>query len=169
MKYKGYTEIEKIGEGFENPLPLLESSITEDISEKRLSRVYRTDLFPQNLSITKSKTYFVIAHLTPADLSMLTDFNEIKEDLSIVNGSFVTLGKPLKFLGRNVHIRDTMLLAPAGNRSLAGIGRLYGGIMNKVRISKEDLEDMQGFLKRDKEMFIEYAIKDALISLIHAS
>jgi hypothetical protein len=99
---------------------------------------------------------------------MLNDFEEIKEELSIVNGSFVTLGKPFKFQGRSVHIRDTMLLAPGGSKSLTNIGRLYGEMFKKVEINKSDLEDMQGFLQRDKSKFIDYALRDALISLIHA-
>jgi hypothetical protein len=114
------------------------------------------------------KNYYLIAHLTPADLSLLSDFDEIKEELSIVNGSFVTLGKALKYSGKNIHIRDTMLLAPGGGRSLAAIGRLYGGVLNKLEITREDLENMQGFLERDKAKFTEYALRDAIISLIHA-
>jgi hypothetical protein len=99
---------------------------------------------------------------------MLRDFNLIKEELSIVSGSFVTLGTPISVSGRRVHIRDTMLLAPAGSKSLASIGNLYSADFNKLKIGKGDLEDMQGFLIRDKDKFIEYALRDALISLIHA-
>jgi hypothetical protein len=62
-----------------------------------------------------------------------------------------------------------MLLAPGGSKSLASIGKLYGGVLNKIEISKADLEDMEGFLHRDKDKFTEYALRDALISLIHAS
>ena len=167
-RYSEYTDITALDSQFEDRLPLL-SEVLEDTSEKRLSRKYLTDLFPQSVSVTRNKNYYVIAHLTPADLSLLSDFEEIKEDLSIVNGSFVTLGKPIKFYGRNVHIRDTMLLAPGPSKGLAAIGRLYGGVLTKLEISKEDLEDMKGFLARDKELFTEYALRDAIISLIHAA
>ena len=168
-KYRDYNAIEVIrsGKEYEVIFPQ-EPTVIVDMDEKRLSRKFRTDLFPQKVSVTTSKSYTIIAHLTPADLSMLSDFESIKEELSIVNGSFVTLGKPLQFEGRNIHIRDTMLLAPGGNKSLASIGKLYGGL-TKIEISQTDLEDMQGFLERDKEKFIEYAMRDALISLIHAS
>lgn len=171
IKYKDYTAIEQIGEGFETPqkTPLLFQDLSEDLNEKRLTRQFLVDLFPQKVAISKTKTYYIIAHLTPADLSLLSDFSLIKEELSIVNGSFVTLGKPLRIQDRNVHIRDTMLLAPGGKKSLASIGLLYGEAFNKIEIRKEDLLDMQGFLKRDKERFVEYALRDALISLIHAS
>lgn len=167
-RYSEYAEITALDSRYEDRLPLL-SEVVEDIGEKRLSRKYLIDLFPQRVSVTRNKNYYLIAHLTPADLSLLSDFEEIKEDLSIVNGSFVTLGKPIKFYGRNVHIRDTMLLAPGPSKGLAAIGRLYGGELTKLEISKEDLEDMKGFLARDKERFTEYALRDAIISLIHAA
>lgn len=150
------------------PITTATSEILEDALEKRLSREYMVDLLTQKISITRTRNYYLIAHLTPADLSMLSDFDLVKEDLSIVNGSFVTLGKPLKYCGRNIHIRDTMLLAPGGSKSLASIGKLYGGVLNKIDISKSDLEDMLGFLKRDKAKFTEYALRDSLISLVHA-
>lgn len=168
--YNDYKEIEELGVNSEKSLPLLSEEYKEEnFDDKRLTRSYITDLFPNKISVTKTKTYFIIAHLTPADLSLLKDFDEVKEDLSIVNGSYVTVAKPLRISGRNTHIRDTMLLAPGGSRSLASIGMLYGEMFQKISISKSDLEDMQGFLQRDREKFIEYALRDAVISLIHAS
>ena len=47
---------------------------------------------------TREINNYFCAHLTNADLSILDDFNEFKGDLSIVNKSFVTLGKPLSFI-----------------------------------------------------------------------
>ena len=189
-----YDGIEKLAVGIDKTLPLLEttslnldgqasdlplitstdskdsidSKLELDPTEKRLSRDYISSLFPQKISVTKTRQYYLIAHLTPADLSLLSDFDKIKEELSILNGSFVTLGKPLKYCGKNIHIRDTMLLAPGPSKSLAAIGRLYGGAINKIVIDKTDLEDMHGFLARDKVKFTEYALRDAVISLIHA-
>jgi hypothetical protein len=192
-RFKNYDEIEKLGvnAGLEQELPvlpLIESTESKELTElteltvldsteldstegpeKGLSREYREDLFPQRISVTTSKTYWIVAHLTPADISLLSDFDDIKEELSIVNGSFVTLGKPIKFCGRNIHIRDTMLLAPGQSKALASIGKLYGGVLNKISISHSDLTNMQGFLERDRSSFIEYALRDSLISLIHAS
>jgi hypothetical protein len=57
---------------------------------------------------------------------MLSDFEQLKEELTIVNGSFVTLREPLKYCDKNIHIRDTMLLAPGGCKSLSQIGKFYG-------------------------------------------
>ena len=171
-KYVGYSEVEELNSSFEQRLPLLTNAsenVLEDLAEQKSSRQYLTEVFPQKLSVSRSKNYYIIAHLTPADLSLLSDFELIKEELSIVNGSFVTLGKPIKYCGRNIHIRDTMLLAPGTSKSLASIGKLYGEAISKVQISKEDLVDMKGFLVRDKAQFTEYALRDAIISLIHAS
>lgn len=134
--------------------------------EKSLTRCYLQ--LPEKVSVTRKRVYNVIAHLTPADLSLLSDFDVFKEDLSIVNGSFVTLGKPINWEDRCVHFRDTMLLAPGGSKSLDSIGKLYTGL-NKLKISQDDLENMQQFLTRDREGFIAYALRDALISLVHAS
>ena len=47
----------------------------------------------------------------------------IKEELSIVNGSFVTMRDPLKYCDKNIHIRDTMLLAAGGIKNLNQIGK----------------------------------------------
>ena len=147
-----------------------------------LTRKYHEDLLPVNedlqslssfndtnkLCITTTRNHFFIAHLTQADLSMFKDFSDIKEELSIVNGSFVTLDKPLKLNGRKIYIRDTMLLAPGGSKSLESIGRLYGDNLRKITLSKEELDDMEGFLRTDKNKFVEYGVRDALISLTHA-
>jgi hypothetical protein len=147
------------------------------------------------LSVTKIRNNYFIAHLTNADLSIMNDFDTLKEELNIVNKCFVTLGKPIVVGNTNVFIRDTMLLAPQGCRSLEKIGSLYGEDFKKVDIAKDlkeeqkekltkDLtkdqlekinlnqyikENMDMLLKIDKELFDSYAIKDAIIPLIHAS
>lgn len=76
------------------------TNLPEILDEKSLSRKSRSDsdLFAPRVSITTIKTTYLIAHLTPADISLLSYFYEITEELSIVNGSFVTLGKPFKGL-----------------------------------------------------------------------
>lgn len=168
-KLNSYTKIIELT-ACEKPLPFLQSGeIPLVIGEKRLSRLYLNHFFGHKLCITKRRSYTVIAHLTPADFSMLSDFEELKEVLSIVNGSFVTIGKPLVVGARAVNIRDTMLLAPGGSKSLDAIGQLYGEDYKKIKIPITDLERMDLFLERDKTSFVNYALRDALISLIHAS
>jgi hypothetical protein len=122
----------------------------------------------QKLSFTIKKDYYLIAHLTQADLSMLNDFEMIKDELSIVNGSYVTIRESINYCNKNIYVRDTMLLAPSGSKRLAQIGNLYGDKYEKIVITQTDLEDMQGFLDRDRDKFTQYAIRDALISLVHA-
>jgi hypothetical protein len=101
---------------------------------------------------------------------MLSDFEEMKENLDIINKSFATILKPLDFESANVYVRDTILLAPAGMGSLKALGSLYSseGDFNKIEISKEDLENMSGFLARDKQAFEAYALQDAIITLKHS-
>lgn len=119
------------------------------------------------MSVTITKNYTVIGHLTSADLSQLADFEALKEELSIVNGSFVTLGKGFLYGGKNVHVRDTMLLAPGGSKQLSKIGGLYPGF-EKLTVAQTDLENMTGYLERDRQGFIAYALRDAVITLVHA-
>lgn len=120
------------------------------------------------ISVTRIVNNYFTAHLTNADLSILDDFNELKEKLDIVNKSFITLGKPLRIKGLNVYIRDTMLLAPAGKKSLESIGSLYPE-SPKIYLSKEDKQRMDLLLKRDPLLFENYAIRDSIITLKHAN
>ena len=138
-------------------------------NEKRLTRVFYDNVVNgSKVCINTSHNYYLTAHLTQADLCMLSDFEQIKEGLNIVNGSFVTLNKPLKIGDRVIHVRDTMLLAPVGSKKLEQIGNLYGDSYQKINISADDLFNMGEFLSRDRDKFIEYALRDALITLVHA-
>lgn len=53
--------------------------------------------------------------------------------------------------------------------SLESLGKLYEteADFTKKNISKEDLNKMSNFLKRDKIAFEEYALQDAVITLKH--
>jgi len=115
------------------------------IIDKSLTREFLSDLFPlsDKVCLTTSKNYYLIAHLTQADLSLLSDFDLIKEELNIVNGSFVTLRNALKFCDKKIHVRDTMLLAPGGSKSLATIGKLYGSEYHKIEIAKEQISELR--------------------------
>jgi hypothetical protein len=132
----------------------------------------RTNLIFNDLKISFSivKNFYIIAHYNAADLPMLSDFEDIKLKVSIVNKSFITLGKPFNIGKYNVYIRDTFLLSPAGNNSLKALGKLYinEGDYEKVQITKSDLSRMSNFLKRDKDAFELYALKDSIITLKHA-
>jgi hypothetical protein len=122
------------------------------------------------ISFSVVKNNYIICHYSPADLSMLSDFEELKNDLSIVKKVFVTLGKPLPYEHTNVYIRDTFLLCPAGGNSLEKIGKLYEkeGNYEKIEVSMEDKLKMSNLLTRDPVKFEKYAIRDAVITLKHA-
>jgi hypothetical protein len=123
-----------------------------------------------NISLSIVNNNYIIAHYNAADLPMLSDFEVLKQQLSIVNKSFVSLGKPLRYLNTNVYVRDTILLAPAMMGSLKALGKLYSneGDFSKKLISKDDLNNMGAFLKKDKKAFEDYALQDAVITLKHA-
>ena len=120
------------------------------------------------ISFTVVKKVYLVAHYNSADLSMLNDFDEFKQELSIVLKSFVTLGKPLEIEGNFVYIRDTHLLTPASSKGLEALGKLYDTGVEKKSISTEDLEHMDEYLSREPKLFEEYAIQDAIIPLTHA-
>jgi hypothetical protein len=136
---------------------------------KKITRSSSTSFTEDKVSVTKIRNNYFIAHLTNADLSMMNDFESFKDDLNIVQNNFVTLGKPLVKGNSNIIIRDTALLAPQGHKSLQSIGSLYGKEFEKVSLSKEQIENMDLLLETDKDKFNSYAIKDAVIPLIHGN
>jgi hypothetical protein len=127
----------------------------------------------------------MILHESSADLSMLSDFNIFKDSLNIIARSFVTMGKPfelkssvdslneypnkklLSAVGSRVFFRDTALIAPAGIKSLADIGNIYGSEYRKIDIGNYREGDMSNLRSKDPVLFNEYAIKDAVITLKH--
>jgi len=166
------TSLPFVEQGEENKGEILPSQVatSEDIREstlKRMTRTFMTQFTEEKISVSRIRNSYFIAHLTNADLSMLSDFEELKEQLDIVNKSFVTLGKPLNIENTNVFIRDTMLLTPAMNKSLDAIGMLYG--FEKKKLTKEEISNMDVLLATDKNRFTDYAVRDAIIPLIHGN
>jgi acyl-[acyl carrier protein]--UDP-N-acetylglucosamine O-acyltransferase len=122
------------------------------------------------ISLSVSKNTFIIGHYNAADFSILSGFDEIKQQLSIVSKSFLTMAKPIKINNTNIYIRDTILLAPGGQKSLAGLGKLYEkeGDFNKRQLTQKEYENMRGVLENDKQLFEDYALQDVIITLKHA-
>lgn len=133
---------------------------------KRYTRTNNTSYTSVVLSVTKKINNYIIAHYTPADLSMLEDFEEYKDQFDIVNKSFVTLKKPILIDGVNVILRDSKLIAPAGKKSLDALSSLYQKIP-KLKLPNNDFENMNLLLKNDPSFFKQYALQDSLISLVH--
>jgi hypothetical protein len=59
-----------------------------------------------------------------------------------------------------------MLLAPGGKKSLDAIGKMYNN-KGKIEISKEYKSNMSKLLLDNPNLFKEYAMQDALITVIH--
>lgn len=133
-------------------------------SRSRAYASYQTS----RVSVSRIKTVYLTAHLSHADLSMLSDFEEFKDQLSVVNKTFVTLGKPMQINGTSIVVRDTMHLAPGGKKSLDAIGSLYKG-PGKVNLTKEQKGNMELVLSTDRALFTEYAMRDAEITLMHSN
>jgi len=134
------------------------------------SRTYKGGFTSEPISLTSRRNFYVIGHLTQADLSLLTDFEEIKNSLDIVNKCMVTLGKSdiIKY-GHNIIFRDTLLLAPGGKQALSAIGGMYGDHLRKIDLSTYQYQNMDVLIKEDPTLFKKYALRDSLISLVHAS
>jgi len=114
------------------------------------------------------RNFNLIGHLTQADISLLKGFEDLKQNFDIINKNLVSLGATkLKYNGYKLSLYDTMLLAPGGKKSLAAIGAIYG--FPKLELSQEQYDNMSTLLKENPELFKEYAVRDAVISLIHAS
>lgn len=137
-------------------------------SAKRMSRQYSTEYTGGRLSVTTVRNLYLTAHLTRADLSIMTDFEDFKDKLSIVGKEFVTMGKGFDYDGSNVHLRDTMLLAPGNQKSLKAIGNLYGVEFNKKDLTIQEISNMDKLLLEDRNKFLEYSKMDAIIPLIHS-
>jgi len=150
-----------------NDTEVLDIQKASDV-EQPSRRVFFTEITNERVSVSIKRVIFLISHLSNADLSILEDFEEFKPLLSVVQKSFVTLGKEKTFGKDKIIVRDTMLLAPGGRKSLASISALY-----KLNLRKIELEDfykanMNILLSKDKALFRDYACRDSLITLIHA-
>lgn len=151
-------------------LPIKRVDGAEEVEGTKLRRMTRTTMVSiaeEKLSVSRVRNAYFVAHLTNADLSMLSDFESLKNELDIVNKCYVTLGRPIVIDNTNIFIRDTMLLTPAGQRSLDALGGLYKVV--KIKLSKEQISNMDKLLLENKELFEEYAMRDAVIPLIHAN
>lgn len=142
---------------------------------KPTSRIsYKFGNSKHQLLITVNRVLYLCMHESAADLSILSDFEEFKNNFDIVGRSFVTRTKALLMEYKDsskskskVHFRDTILIAPMGAKSLAAVGSIYGPEYNKIDIG-DYRKHMSDLLRDDKALFEKYAIMDSLITLKHA-
>lgn len=133
-------------------------------------KVYRKSSF-FNISgcedITKNieDNNYITTFFGSADLSILKDFELFKDNLTIVQKNFITR-KSMSIQGVNVSLRDAKLLVPPAF-SLDKVGKLYGGALVKVDIPKDLKNQMGKLLVEDFTSFKEYAVGDAVTTLVH--
>lgn len=130
---------------------------------------------------------YLVAHFTRADVPGFKDFKEVasREALNLENirNVFMNVRSDIEVeldgkTGSNstrlfVKIRDTIALAPAGAKSLSGLGEILG--YEKLKLSddpKQELhfkQHMAEFMQADWPTFREYAIRDAEICAHYTS
>jgi hypothetical protein len=122
------------------------------------------------LSVTTERNYYLCMHYSPADLPFLSDFELFKNDLSIIQKSFITRGKGLKYkkFDYHVHVRDSALLAPGGKKRLADLGKVHSKSFEKIEIGGY-VNCMKNLLRDDPKLFKEYAMQDTRIVLKHVN
>ncbi len=126
---------------------------------------------------------YLVGHFTRADLPAFQEFENISRAfLSNVRSTFVSIDAfvPIELIDANaetiarmkVHIRDTMLLAPANAKSLADLGEIVG--FEKIKLAETAAEErqikthMRRFRDDHWEAFKEYAIRDAQVCVRYA-
>ncbi len=65
-----------------------------------------------------------------------------------------------------VIMRDSLLLCPAGKKSLADLGELVG--LPKVELEEDQISHMDRLLRENRDLFLEYAQRDPEICVEHA-
>lgn len=113
-------------------------------------------------------------HFSIADLPGFSDQEKLFKKLDSVRKTFLTLKEqvPLHCYDRSRHphpvrleVRDSMLLAPEGAKSLSALGAILG--LEKIELAKGCIERMDELLKSDQPLFERYAIRDAEIAAFY--
>lgn len=111
---------------------------------------------------------YLIAHFTTADVSLFSDFEQIKSKFTVLNKSFLTLNSSFSFKKWKVILRDSSLLSPAG-MSLKSIGSLYPDLpLEKIELGSKNIQNMDQLFEKDEKLFKSYAIQDSKIVLWHS-
>lgn len=150
---------------------VLEGEVVAEKAERLASKI---SIGGVSLQITYKRELVMIGHYNAADLSLVEGIKELlwnKEkregNVDVLRKCFVTLGPGFRYGGYEVKLRDTLLLSSAAASSLAKIGEGYGPELSKIEITQEDRNNMKGVLETRPAFFREYAMRDALVTLIH--
>ena len=132
--------------------------------------------------ISIPRTIVLVGHFNKADFPAFADRGQVYKRLAAIRKSLVTQAYPIKirimfsedeedFEEINVHVRDSILMAPAGQGSLAAVGELIG--REKMKLHEDTAAELE--LKRNMkvvrdncwDLFREYAMLDAEISALY--
>jgi hypothetical protein len=131
------------------------------------------------LGLKIPKTIVLVGHYTRADIPAFNDRKGLQPHIHNVRNSLVTRGLPIRMTFRfndnadddiqvSVKIRDTMLLMPAGKKSLAAAGNAIGIDNAPLADTKEAdralKQNMKMVRAQDWPLFRKYALVDAEIS-----
>jgi DNA polymerase type B, organellar and viral len=128
------------------------------------------------------RTWVLVGHFNKADFPAFDDRGETLRKLAAIRSSMVTLGYPIKirmmfseveedFEELYIHVRDSILMAPAGQRSLAAVGDLMG--IEKIKLHDDpevelDMKQNMASVRENLwERFRQYALLDAEISALY--
>jgi hypothetical protein len=109
------------------------------------------------------------AHFSRADLTILSDIEDFKRQLSGVRGTYTTTAQPFSYtlsspageFGVFIRVLDTMLLSANGS-ALEDVGQMIS--IPKVELPPPYSKDrMDVFLAKDPRLFKSYAMTDAII------
>jgi len=132
-----------------NLSPSNPSNLTKDLFSNPVedfsSLIKRKNVKGMNVRITNN--VYLFAHYNSADFCFFNDLEKIKDKIFIIDKSFVTMGNRLKVGNWNVNIRDTSLLASAAEPG--------------------EISNMRQLMIDNPSKFLEYAINDSYITLIH--
>ena len=167
------------------PTNILVSSIEDDISAfdfgnsdwstcKR--RLHNNSVDDINVTL--------VSHATKADISTLYQKGayrkEILRYLTEAGGGLFSM-RPI-FMNVNsvfpnsawnyyypivLHIRDSLCSAPAGESSLDALGQVVG--VPKIELSEEQITHMDAVLTDTPELYMDYASRDAVITMLYTS
>ena len=141
------------------------NSFFDSIPNTKRFRDYTTNLGLK--PVFRSECY-LIAHFTAADVSLFSDFEQVKKNFTVLNKSFLSLNTSYSYRKWKVILRDSSLLSPAG-MSLKSIGSLYPDLpLEKIELGSKNLHRMDLLFNNNEKLFRSYAIQDSKIVLWHS-
>jgi hypothetical protein len=156
--------------GMAIPNPNQRLTFTEFLTYALAAGAERGEIIPEKIVL--------VGHYNRADIPAFADRGQVLGRVKNVRNSLVTQAVPITVkmsfddecgpVELKVYLRDTMLLAPAGRRSLASLGELVGipkMMLHKTREGDQRMKRQMKFVRANKPaLFREYAILDAKIS-----